>query len=213
MSKHNTYSPLEERINVYSHVLGIILGVVALVLLLRRDLQNPVPLVIFSNCVFSFSMIFLYWASVTYHNTSDVKKRFRLKVLDHCAIYVLIAGTYTPYALITMVNHGGWSLFSLAWGFAITGIILKLLFTGRFKVLSTLLYVVMGWLIVLFGNSLMQTLPEEGIRLLILGGCFYTTGAVIYLIKKIPLNHGIFHIFVLAGSICHFLSIYWYVGQ
>lgn len=213
MSKHTTYSPLEERINVYSHVVGIFLGVVAFGLLLWKDLQSPEPLTIFSNCVFSLSMILLYSASATYHSTTDIEKRFRTKVLDHCAIYVLIAGTYTPFALITMVNNGGWYLFSIAWSFAIVGITLKLFFTGRFKILSTLIYVVMGWLIIFFAKQLTQTFSEDGIYWLILGGLSYTTGAVIYLIKKIPLNHGIFHLFVLAGSICHFLSIYWYVGQ
>tara|TARA_R110000868_G_scaffold32343_3_gene117644 strand:+ start:1701 stop:2339 length:639 start_codon:yes stop_codon:yes gene_type:complete len=212
MSKHTTYSALEEKINIYSHLLGGFVSVLAFILLLLKGLKDPQPLHLFSYCIFSFSMIFLYFSSANYHSAVDVKKRFRLKIVDHCAIYVLIAGSYTPFALITMVDQGGWILFAIAWTFAAVGIALKLFFTGRFKVISTLMYVAMGWLIIFFVKPMVQSFSADGIFWLAMGGLSYTAGAVIYLIKKIPFNHAIFHIFVLAGSISIFLSVYWYVG-
>ncbi|MBH48257.1 MAG: hemolysin D [Halobacteriovorax sp.] len=212
MSKHTTYSVLEEKINIYSHLLGGVLSAVAFVLLLLKGLNDPKLLHLFSYCVFSLSMIFLYFSSANYHRTVDIKKRYRLKVVDHCAIYVLIAGSYTPFALITMIDQGGWLLFAISWSFAAVGITLKLFFTGRFKVISTLMYVAMGWLIIFFVKPLIQSFSADGIFWLVMGGLSYTAGAVIYLIKKIPFNHAIFHVFVLAGSISIFLSVYWYVG-
>tara|TARA_R110002072_G_scaffold1989_2_gene16365 strand:+ start:81080 stop:81712 length:633 start_codon:yes stop_codon:yes gene_type:complete len=210
MSKHTVYSELEEKMNVYSHVFGFFLSILGFIILLIKNLDKT-NLHILSGCIFTLSMIFLYFSSANYHYATDKKKRFRLKIVDHCAIYVLIAGSYTPYTLVTLINSSGILLFSIAWAFALIGICLKLLFTGRFKVFSTLIYLAMGWMVIFFIKPLMSLLPQDGFYLLALGGLFYTTGALIYLIKRIPLNHAIFHLFVLAGSISHFLSIYWYV--
>lgn len=207
----NSYSPLEEKINVYSHLFGAFLGVVALVLFVIKGLRTGSNLHLLSNLIFSASAIVLYSCSARYHNADDPIKRFRLKIWDHSAIYILIAGSYTPYALIVITGYDGWVLFSAAWGFALIGISLKVFFTGRFKVVSTLMYVLMGWIIVFYIKGLRQGLSSEGFEWLFIGGVSYTVGAVIYSIKKIPLNHAIFHIFVLFGSIGHFISIYFFI--
>ena len=205
------YSPFEENINVKSHITGFILAIFGLILLIIKsmdgyDLKGSISLIIFGT-----SMIILYYSSAKYHNTSDEKLRFKRKIFDHAAIYVLIAGTYSPYALVALKGSLGWMIFSIGWGFALLGICLKVFFTGRFKLISTLLYVFMGWMIVFFIKPLTQVISEEGFFWLLMGGISYTIGAVIYSIKKIKLNHAIFHIFVLVGSICHFISIYFYM--
>ena len=149
--------------------------------------------------------------STLYHASKEPQKRFKLKVFDHAAIYVLIAGSYTPFTLVSLNGETGWLIFSMVWVMAFTGIILKLFFTGKFKIVSTAMYVLMGWLIVFYFQDLTASLHEKGVFYLILGGVLYTIGAILYSIKKIKFNHAIFHFFVLAGSFCHFLSIYLYV--
>jgi hemolysin III len=161
--------------------------------------------------IFGISLILLYLASTLYHSAKDPSKRFKLKIFDHAAIYVLIAGSYTPFTLVSLNGETGWFIFSIVWILAFTGIILKLFFTGRFKLLSTAMYVLMGWLIVFYFKELTANLHERGVFFLILGGILYTIGAVLYSIKKIKFNHAIFHVFVLGGSFCHFLSIYLYI--
>ncbi|MFT5762220.1 MAG: hemolysin III, partial [Polaribacter sp.] len=165
----------------------------------------------FSLLIFGLSLIILYAASTLYHSATKPKLRRRLNIFDHAAIYVLIAGTYTPFTIITLEGETGWIIFGLTWLFALTGIILKLFFTGKFDKLSTTMYVLMGWQIVFVINPLLENLSEQGLFWLFAGGVFYTVGAVLYSIKKIPYNHAIFHFFVLAGSLSHFISIYFYI--
>ena len=207
----NDYSPQEERINIISHAIGIFLSCIALVLLLVRAnmLGNVLHFVSFS--IFGLSLITLYTASTLYHNAKKPALRKRLKIFDHSAIYVLIAGTYAPFTLITLHGTKGWIIFSVSWGMALTGIILKLFFTGKYKLISTLMYVLMGWMIVFAIKPLIDNLPLEGLQWLLAGGIFYTIGAILYSIKKIKFNHAIFHIFVLLGSFCHFVSVFFYV--
>jgi hemolysin III len=135
----------------------------------------------------------------------------RLRVVDHASIYVLIAGTYTPFTLITLAGPTGYTLFAVAWIMAVCGIVLKLFFTGRFTALSTAMYVLMGWLIVFAIKPLMAGLPPAGLLWMLAGGVAYTVGALLYGIKALPFNHAIFHLFVLAGSLCHFIAVYAYV--
>jgi len=161
--------------------------------------------------VFGASLIVLYTASVVYHSASVAERRARLRVLDHAAIYVLIAGTYTPFALITLKGFTGWILFGVAWGMAIAGITLKLYFTGRFNLLSTMMYVFMGWIMVFAIKPLANNLPAEGLFWLFAGGIAYTLGAIVYGIKRVQLNHAIFHVFVLIGSACHVVAVLFYV--
>lgn len=205
------YSPFEERLNIISHGIGVILGIVALVFLVVHASQNGSASHIVSFSIYGASIIVLYLASTLYHRATKPKARKRLRIFDHAAIYVLIAGTYTPFALVTLEGAVGWTIFGLVWGFAIIGITLKLFFTGRFDKLSTLMYVFMGWLIIFAIKPLIENLSSEGLFWLLAGGVAYTIGAVLYSIQKLPLNHAIFHIFVLAGSIFHFVSVYAYV--
>ena len=134
-----------------------------------------------------------------------------MNILDHATIYVLIAGTYTPFTIVTLNGTIGWVIFGISWGLALTGVILKLFFTGKYNLLSTIMYVLMGWVIVFAIKPLVNNLPSEGLIWLFAGGFSYTIGAILYSIKKIKFNHAIFHIFVLIGSFCHFMSVYFYV--
>ena len=205
------YSPTEEKLNIWSHAFGIFLSIIALVLLIIKVVQQDNIWMMISFPIFGVSLILLYLASTLYHASKEPQKRFKLKVFDHAAIYVLIAGSYTPFTLVSLNGETGWLIFSMVWVMAFTGIILKLFFTGKFKIVSTAMYVLMGWLIVFYFQDLTASLHEKGVFYLILGGVLYTIGAILYSIKKIKFNHAIFHFFVLAGSFCHFLSIYLYV--
>ena len=205
------YSPTEEKLNIWSHAFGIFLSIIALVLLIIKAVQQDNIWMMISFPIFGVSLILLYLASTLYHASQEPQKRFKLKVFDHAAIYVLIAGSYTPFTLVSLNGETGLLIFSMVWVMAFTGIILKLFFTGKFKIVSTAMYVLMGWLIIFYFQDLTAHLHEKGVFYLILGGVLYTIGAILYSIKKIKFNHAIFHFFVLAGSFCHFLSIYLYV--
>lgn len=205
------YTPLEEKTNIISHAIGLVLSVVALVLLVVRANLYGNALHIVSVGIFGASLIALYAASTFYHSARDPVIRTRLRIFDHATIYVLIAGTYTPLTLIALNGPTGWVIFGVSWVMALTGITLKLFFTGKYNVLSTLLYVFMGWIIVFAITPLINSLSAEGLFWLFAGGVAYTTGAILYSIKKIKFNHAIFHMFVLLGSFCHFVSVYFYV--
>ena len=164
-----------------------------------------------SFIIYGLSLLILYSASTFYHAAKNPKARRRLNIFDHAAIYILIAGTYTPFTIITLEGSTGWIIFGLTWIFALIGVVLKLFFTGRFDKLSTIMYVLMGWQVVFAINPLLENLATEGLQLLFAGGIFYTIGAILYSIKKIPYNHVIFHVFVLLGSVSHFLSVCYYV--
>jgi hemolysin III len=207
----NHYSPLEEKTNIVSHAIGLGLSIMALLLMLWRASGSGNVLHIISAGIFGLSLIALYAASTFYHSAKDPKKRARLRINDHATIYILIAGTYTPFTLVTLSGWVGWTIFCISWGMAICGVILKLFFTGRYNVLSTLMYVFMGWIIIFAFKPLLNNLAPDGLFWLVAGGVAYTTGAVIYSIKKIHFNHAIFHLFVLLGSFCHFVSVYFYV--
>jgi len=212
-ASHNTkhYSPLEEKINVSSHAAGLFLSLVATALMVLRASRYGNAWHIVSVFAFGAGLVALYAASTAYHSTTRPESRARLRIIDHATIYLLIAGTYTPFTLITLSGVVGWLLFGVSWGFAVTGIYLKLHFTGRFDGLSTLMYVFMGWIIIFAVKPLIASLPAAGLYWLVAGGLSYTLGAAIYSIHKIPFNHAIFHVFVLGGSLCHFVAVYFYV--
>jgi len=205
------YSPTEEKINIISHAIGFVLGIVGLVLLVLRASQYGDAMHIVSVGIFGASLITLYAASTIYHSAKKPELREKLRVLDHTSIYVLIAGSYTPFSLVILYDTIGWVIFGFAWGLAFTGIILKLFFTGKYNLLSTILYVFMGWIIIFAIKPLIHNLPHEGLIWLLSGGISYTVGAILYSIKKIKFNHAIFHIFVLIGSFCHYVSVFFYV--
>lgn len=206
-----TYSEAEEKLNVLSHGLGLLLSIPGLILLLVKASTTGEPMHLFSFGVFGCSMILLYAASTFYHRARNPRRRFRLKILDHASIYILIAGTYTPFALVTLHGRTGWILFSVVWGLALIGIVLKLFFTGRFKVLSTIMYVMMGWVLIFAINPMMENLSTEGLYWILAGGIAYTVGAILYSVNRIPYNHAIFHLFVLLGTFSHFMAVYWHV--
>ena len=206
-----TYPPLEEKINIWSHVTGLVLSVVGMVALLIKAGQADNPTQWAAVLIFGLSMICLYAASSLYHSATEPRIRIRRRVYDHASIYVLIAGTYTPLALIALEPAVGKPLFFIAWAVALTGIILKLFFTGRFDKLSTLMYVAMGWMVLFVLQDFIDALSPEGLFWLAAGGVSYTVGAVAYSIKRIPFHHAIFHLFVVLGSLCHFICIYSFV--
>lgn len=205
------YSEAEERINIISHAFGFIFSIVGAWLLLQKAIQIDSQYNFISYAVYSMSLIGLYGASTLYHSAKGLELRRKLNIVDHAAIFLLIAGTYTPFTMITLRGALGWSVFAIVWLIALIGVILKLFFTGRYEKISTSMYVAMGWLVIFVVGPLLTALPTYGFVLLAAGGFLYTIGAVIFSIKRIKFNHAIFHFFVLVGSFCHFLSIYLYV--
>lgn len=203
-------TPFEEKLNAISHGIGAILGLLGLFLLLIYNNQKS-QWSLFSILVYGTSIIVLFGVSALYHATKQEKLKHTFRVLDHISIYFLIAGTYTPVLLLILPNSLGIPLFWVVWGIALFGVILKLFFTGKFETFSVLLYLVMGWLIVFDFSTLYQIMPLNGIILLAAGGLAYTLGIVFYAIDKIPYNHVIWHLFVLAGAIFHYFMVLWYV--
>ena len=205
------YSPKEERINIISHAIGFILSVAAFILLvMRANLHGDIWHII-SFSIFGVSLIVLYAASTFYHSTKKAELRSRLRIIDHASIFILIAGTYTPFTLVTLSGTIGWVIFGTSWGLALIGITLKLFFTGKYKLFSTIMYILISLIIVFAIKPLIDNLPLEGLLWLSAGGISYIIGAILYSIKKIKFNHAIFHIFVLIGSFCHFISVFIYV--
>ncbi len=210
-NKITFYDPIEEKLNVISHGIGLILSIAALTLLVLFSSIYGGKWHIISFSIYGASLILLYSASTLYHYAKTPKLRQKLNILDHAAIYVLIAGTYTSFTLVVLKGWVGWTIFGASWGLAIVGIIFKLFFTGRFDKISTVAYVLMGWLIIFAIKPLVNNFPIEGLYWLLSGGLFYTVGAVLYSIKSINYNHAIFHIFVLLGSFSHFIAVFFYV--
>ncbi|MEX0739889.1 MAG: hemolysin III family protein [Pseudohongiella sp.] len=212
MTGYPKYSQTEERLNVGLHALGFLLSVAALIALLLRANALDSILVLVSFALFGVSLVLLYGISTLYHSAQNPRLRSRLRIADHASIYVLIAGTYSPFALVVLQGSVGWSIFAASWSMALAGIVLKLFYTGRFNVLSTLLYVFMGWIILFAINPLLAQFDTPGLLWLVAGGISYTLGAILYSIRRLPLNHAIFHLFVLLGSCCHFVAVYFYVA-
>ena len=203
-------TPFEEKLNAISHGIGALLGIVALVLLIVFD-SHKTDWSLFSVIVYGFSIIILFSASTLYHAIKNEKHKHYFRILDHISIYILIAGTYTPVTLIALQNSYGWPIFWIVWSIAVLGLILKIFFTGKFEVLSVLLYLAMGWLVVFDFTYLSETIGPQGVLCLFAGGLAYTLGIVFYAIERIPYNHVIWHMFVLAGAICHFFMVFLYI--
>ena len=200
----------EERLNALTHGFGILLGITGFYLLWDRIIPGHAYSE-FSVVVYSCSIILLFSASTLYHAVNMKSIKSKLRILDHISIYYLIAGTYTPVALITLVEGNGWLIFYLVWAMALGGTLLKIFFTGRFEVFSLLLYLIMGWMIVFDLANLIDKTTNFGLFLIFLGGAFYTLGIVFYVMRKIPYNHLIWHLFVLGGAISHWCYVYWEV--
>ena len=206
------YSAKEEFANTLTHALGMLLSIVGLVLLLIKASQhNADAMTIASMSIYGGSMILLFLASTLYHAIANPRAKRALKTFDHCAIYLLIAGSYTPFLLVTLRTPLAIGLMAVIWGIALFGIIMKLAFVYRFKKLSLVTYLTMGWLSLIVIYQLAMNLSIEGLTLLTAGGVIYSLGVIFYVAKRIPYNHAIWHGFVLAGCACHFFAIYLYV--
>ncbi len=207
MSNKSNPTLLEEKLNAYSHGLGIVLAIIGGLFLFKNNV-NTIPYMKGSIVAYTSSLIVLFTASTVYHAVESPKLKKKLRILDHISIYYLIAGTYTPVCLSVLLPSKGWLLFYLVWGIALFGTILKIFFTGRFEAFSLVLYGVMGWLIVIDLPYLLQHMSSPQLIYLASGGAFYTIGILFYAVKKIPYNHLIWHFFVLGGALSHWLLIY-----
>jgi len=197
----------EEKLNAISHGLGALLATVTILVLLLYN-NHKTPYATLSIVLYSLSLIGTFTASFFYHYVTEKDLKSKLRIVDHISIYFLIAGTYSPVTLITLENGNGWAIFYIVWGIAFVGTIFKLFFTGKYEFLSLLLYLLMGWLIVLDFSNLRELSTPLGINLLFLGGAFYTAGIIFYAVEKIPYNHFIWHLFVLGGAISHWLFVF-----
>jgi hemolysin III len=205
------YSLSEELISAISHGIGTILAIVAIVLCLYTSRNNG-NIAIFSALTYGISLVILYLMSTLYHSFKPNKAKKVFRIFDHCSIFLLIAGSYTPFTLITLKGPTGWILFCLIWACAITGIVLNSINLEKFDKVSFVLYLIMGWAIIFNYKPLVAALSSTGLFLLIAGGVAYTLGAVIYLIgSKVKYMHSIWHFFVLGGSIFQFFCIYLFV--
>ncbi len=201
------YSPAEELVNGLTHGLGVLLSIAGLAVLLAGGTYRGDIWSIASFSIFGGSLIILYSASTLYHSSSRPSWKRGLKKVDHSAIFLLIAGTYTPFLLIHLRGPLGWSLFGVIWSLAITGVTIKLFYFHRIRKLSVGIYLFMGWLCVIAMRELAHSLPAASFSLLLIGGALYTTGVVFYSWKKLPYHHAVWHVFVLGGSISHFFSV------
>lgn len=204
---HEPHSFREELWSALTHGVGAVasLGAGAVLITLAAIWGNGWQLG--SAIVFGISLLLLYIASTLYHAIPHPPAKAKLKVFDHCAIFVLIAGTYTPFTLIGLREHGGWWLFAAIWTLAAIGVVFKLFFTGRFKGLSTLIYIGMGWIVMFAIKPLLQQIDPVTLAWLFGGGIAYTAGTLFYMSRRIPYAHAIWHVFVLVGSICHFVAV------
>ncbi|EOB4973517.1 PAQR family membrane homeostasis protein TrhA [Vibrio fluvialis] len=209
---NTAYSVKEEVANAISHGVGLILGIVGLVLLLVKVVDHRADaLTIVSMSIYGGSMIALFLASTLYHAIPHQNAKRWLKTFDHCAIYLLIAGSYTPFLLVSLRTPLAFGLMIVIWSIALIGIIMKIAFVYRFKRLSLVTYLTMGWLSLIVIYQLALNLDVGGLTLLAAGGVVYSLGVIFYVAKRIPYNHAIWHAFVLAGCACHFLAIYLYI--
>jgi hemolysin III len=213
MSKpqHTQYPLAEELANSISHGLGAALSVVALTLMVVVSATAGDGWKLASAIVYGSTLVLLFLASTLYHAIVNARAKQILRIIDHCAIYLLIAGTYTPFLLINLRGAWGWTLFAVIWSLALFGIFFKAFYRHRFPRLSLLTYIMMGWLIIVAISEMLAKVPSGALWLLLAGGITYTAGAVFYLWERIPYNHAIWHLFVLGGSTCHFLAVYLYV--
>jgi hemolysin III len=202
-----TYSRGEEIANSLTHGVGVLLSIAGLAVLVTLTALRADAWAVTAGAIFGASMVLLYASSTLYHSLRAPRLKHVVRVVDHVAIFYLIAGTYTPFMLVNLRGPWGWSLFGVVWALAVAGTALKIFFTGQFRVLSTLVYLFMGWLVIVAFKPLMEALPRGSLVMLISGGLAYSLGTVFYLWKRLPYHHAVWHMFVLAGSVCHFFAV------
>ena len=205
------YSIVEEWFNRTTHALALLASVVGFVWLMLVAVHTADPDRIVSSAVFGSCLCLFYLVSTLYHSFRSDRLRFLFRKLDHIGIYLLIASTYTPITLVTLRDGNGWMIFYVVWGLALGGTIYKVFWVQTIPFLAPVLYIALGWLIIIDLKQLLELMPGQGVNWLIAGGLAYTVGIVFYAIDLIPLNHGIWHLFVVAGSLCHYFTILWYV--
>ncbi|PLX99868.1 MAG: hemolysin III [Desulfuromonas sp.] len=205
------YTAREELANRLTHGLAVLLSVPGLVLMVVAAAETKDPYRIVSTSIFTLALLLFFCISTLYHTFTRPAVRYVFRVLDHAGIFVVIAGTYTPFTLVTLRHGHGWLLFGVVWGLAVVGMIFKTFMTHRLRILAPCLYLCLGWLVVLDLKDLMTTLAPGGFWLLLSGGVIYSLGLIFYAIDKIPYNHAIWHLFVVAGAVCHYLAVYNYV--
>lgn len=202
----------EEIVNAITHSMGIVLGIAALAILVVFASMKGDPWKVVSFSIYGSSIVILYSSSTMYHSIKNIRLKKFFQIIDHSSIFILIAGTYTPFLLVNMRGGWGWSIFGIIWGLAIAGIIIKSIMGTGGDALSAVIYLIMGWLIVVAFHKILVVVPFKGIVWLVIGGLCYSLGTIFFLLdKKLPFNHAIWHLFVLAGSITHFFSILFYV--
>ena len=205
-----TYTAAEELAHSLTHGVGLLLGVAALVLMVAFAAQRGSAIHVVSSAIYGTTLVVLYASSTLYHALPAGRGKRVFGILDHAAIFLLIAGTYTPFALVTLRGGFGWSLFGVIWGLAIGGIVLEAVTQGRARRLQLLLYLVMGWGVIAAARPLLRELATPGLVLLAAGGMAYSLGVVFFLWRR-PFHHAVWHVFVLGGSICHFFAVLLYV--
>jgi len=213
MSKYHliTYSEAEELANRLTHCVAALLSIVGLVILLVAASRTGDPYRIVSSAVFCSVLSIFYIISTLYHTFRNQRVRYIFRILDHAGIFLVIAASYTPFTLVSLREGNGWTLFGVVWGLAVVGVVFKTFMTHRLAFLAPVLYIALGWLIVVDLEGLLSMVPIKGVLWLFAGGLCYTAGIIFYAIDRIPYNHAIWHLFVVAGSLCHYLSILWYV--
>jgi hemolysin III len=202
----------EELFHSVTHGIGTGLSIAGLVILVVLAILNGDIYQIISFSIFGASLVLLYLASTLYHGIQQPRAKRVFKVFDHSAIYLLIAGSYTPFLLVGMRGTTGWTLLAVVWLIALTGITMKVLFIDRFQVLSVVAYLVMGWLCVFAFREMVSSIPTGGIIWLAAGGILYTVGVIFYAMQKTPYMHAIWHLFVLGGSICHYFAVLFFLA-
>ena len=205
------YSTGEEIAHSVTHGIGFLFALAATAVMVTVAAWRGDAWHVTSCAIYGATLTLLFAASTLYHALTSPRAKRVLKIMDHSAIYLLIAGTYTPFLLVSLRGPWGWSLFGVIWGLAVAGVGFKIFFAGRFKLLSTLIYIGMGWIVVIAIHPLWHALSLAGLFWLALGGVFYTGGTVFYLIRRIPYHHAIWHGFVMAGSVCHFVGVIFHV--
>lgn len=212
MSTDSDYSLREEILSSSIHGLGAILGIAGLSMLLVLSIYFGTVTAFFSYLIYGITFILLFTTSTLYHSLPHPKAKRFFKICDHACIYLLIAGTYTPFLMLHLTGTLRLTLMSIIWGLALLGIIFKFFYTGRFRVLSTCLYILMGWLVIFATKPLSVTLDSRAFDWLFIGGGFYTFGTIFYMLKKIPYTHALWHLFVLLGSLAHFTAVVYGAG-
>ena len=205
------YTLGEEIFNSTSHAIGAILSILALIIMIWLSVSTKNTVGVISSIVFGFTLILLYTSSTLYHALTNKTAKKVFQIFDHCSIYLLIAGSYTPFALMVIGGSKGWIIFGIIWLCAVLGIILNSINLKKFQLFSIVLYVGMGWTAIFYIKDIFASLDLGGIILLAVGGVLYTLGIIFYLVKKIKYFHSIWHLFVLAGSMCHVLCVILFV--